>query len=1097
MAKRKGSQSKKKQAKKAATRLAKTTGGSDSSAEVADGVDDLDAEAGGAPLAKPSARSSGAHDADEDEAPRELGLPPRWLGFAAAALCLGGAVMGMVPDAELAHPEIWTWGLIALLVGAVAGGRALTLDPAASAGLRRVLLGTCTVLGAVALTLLLRRNGDIHTAPFQAAHANFAGVPAPLAFVALLAGAWAVARRPDAPTLVHRAALAAGLLWATAVLFFPFDTFGAVELPIAAGLQLLEQDGAQLQGLVFGLGLISVAAGWVLALRSPEGGDGTDAVSRTLTLVCAAGAGGLVVYHAVAPLLFAELSLAAVGGGLAIAGAIGLLSISLAHLLDAWTEASGERVSADLERAGRFADWTVPAIVIGIYFLLKTHAWHAVRGDENIYFYMAEDLANGRLPYVDYFFAHPPLHVLVPGAFFSVFGYSFGLAKLFSVAAGGIAGLAVWLIGRRNLGRWSAAFAMIAFLFASETLKATTNMTGINLTVMWLTLGIWQALKGRGLTAGVLLGLAATTGFYSMGAICAVAALMFFRPKDASDAKTGGWRTVLPGFLRGLPRAALRLVVGFVLVWGGINLLFLIAAGDAFVEGVYSYHTLKGFRDSGMQSGALLGNFMAMIEGREFTKDLYYHAHLWVMLWLAPAVGALAYYLDPEKRRKPFGFLDPRRLWRDGVDGIAGILWLIALTLFFQYSLFRELYSFYWTLIYPTLALLLGYVLVRGATLAASGIRAAVAHAPWRVLAGGAAIVGFATWVPIASNAQLEAFLSSEFYDVRTGAKPMGTKADYEWKEASIWPGLSGVVRDLFWEDSRLRGNMSAGYLHFLWTKKRGFESIDRIAAFVASQTTEGETITGASTIAPLVALESGRRLAGGEVDTNTKRFKTGLLTRRQFWESACRDQLRWVLSTSSSFLTRQTVEASPTMLRWFSPSGPELAIDRVDLRKLTPKERAARLAAANTVVFHDQEIKYGSSFPITLYRRTDTHPAPDRVCEWEGGELTVRADAPIRAVEVNGKEHGAIALSDGGKTVTLTKIPLYERRDGVVVDEAKNRSTLEYRVTVRLLPEDQALPPKDLDLISNQAFQRQARETWHVLAAERTVSFLTAAPGG
>ena len=171
------------------------------------------------------------------------------------------------------------------------------------------------------------------------------------------------------------------------------------------------------------------------------------------------------------------------------------------------------------------------ALPLGLFFLLKTHGMGPSNTDENIYFYMASRFAEGELPYVDYFFAHPPMHVVLPGVFFAVFGYSFTFAKFFSVIAAMVTGGAIFAIARKHLGLVAAVIAAIGFLFASETLKASTNMTGVNLTTMWLTLGMWRSLAGKPLSAGVCFGLAATTGFYSMAAICAFCALGFFAPK--------------------------------------------------------------------------------------------------------------------------------------------------------------------------------------------------------------------------------------------------------------------------------------------------------------------------------------------------------------------------------------------------------------------------------------------------------------------------------------------------------------------------------------------------------------------------------------
>ena len=52
-------------------------------------------------------------------------------------------------------------------------------------------------------------------------------------------------------------------------------------------------------------------------------------------------------------------------------------------------------------------------IILG-YLALKWSCFHYSATDENIYFYQAAAWAEGVLPYRDFFFAHPPLHIAPP-----------------------------------------------------------------------------------------------------------------------------------------------------------------------------------------------------------------------------------------------------------------------------------------------------------------------------------------------------------------------------------------------------------------------------------------------------------------------------------------------------------------------------------------------------------------------------------------------------------------------------------------------------------------------------------------------------------
>ncbi|PKN53847.1 MAG: hypothetical protein CVU56_29720, partial [Deltaproteobacteria bacterium HGW-Deltaproteobacteria-14] len=810
------------------------------------------------------------------------------------------------------------------------------------------LTAVAAVGAGLALVALYGRNPHLALSPFASANPSFLQLPAALPFL-LLAAAAAVLRhggagpdsdapaddalpRPPAPRTVARALYAVGLLWGTAVLLLPDFFLGVARHPLATAVHLLTTGVTT--DLLAGICLLALAtaaaAGWVWAIGSLRH-PGAPAPRLVFAAPIA-----LAAYHVLAGALTHALL-----PGLLLAASLGLATL-LAHAVARAPRAFSPRA---WRLSGRIGDVALLTGALVVFFLLKTHGMGASNTDENIYFYMAADLAHGRLPYVDYFFAHPPLHVLLPGLFFTVFGFSLTFAKLFSVAAAAITGAAVFAIGRRHLGRTAAILAAVLFLFAAETLKASTNMTGINLTTMWLALGLWQHLEGRGLTAGLMFGAAATTGFYSMAAVLALLVLGLFRRPEAARGARERFRF------------GLRQLAGFALVFATINGIFIVVAGDAYLESVYAYHGMKALRDARMVELfggdvafplSLLHNIGVMVGGKEFTKELFYEAHLWIGLFAAPVVGAAAYFFSSERRRL-LAFFNPARFYADGPGGVAAILWLVSLALFAQYAMFRELYSFYFVLAYPTLALCVAFALVHGVRLAASAVGELERHraAAPRLVAGALALAVVASYRPW--SASLQGVFSDEI-------EATAARNDYTWTDAPVLPALSGFVRAWFWEDYRLKGDIEPGYRHYLWTKKRGFESLDEVAAWVREHTTQTDTIAGASTMAPLVALAADRRLAADEADTNNKRFKTGLLDEATYWNAICADHIKVIVATSRSYFTPERMDTMPTAKRWF--------------------RRAA--------VILDDELTYGGKYPIALYERVGPPPSGDRVCQWE-----------------------------------------------------------------------------------------------------------------
>ena len=79
-------------------------------------------------------------------------------------------------------------------------------------------------------------------------------------------------------------------------------------------------------------------------------------------------------------------------------------------------------------------------VCIIIFLFIKFSTLSYQNSDENTYFYMAKLMAEGKLPYRDFFFAHPPLQVAIYSLFLKVFGMHVFLLKsieiIFSLLTG-------------------------------------------------------------------------------------------------------------------------------------------------------------------------------------------------------------------------------------------------------------------------------------------------------------------------------------------------------------------------------------------------------------------------------------------------------------------------------------------------------------------------------------------------------------------------------------------------------------------------------------------------------------------------------------
>ena len=658
----------------------------------------------------------------------------------------------------------------------------------------------------------------------------------------------------------------------------------------------------------------------------------------------------------------AGLALAVVGGASESGPAVALLQLGAAgvgaaaiggHLGQAGGQSADPQSARPLDFAalGRAVEPWAVGLVLLAYALLKVNGLRYSTTDEALYFYAAKIWADGSVPYRDFFFSHPPLHIAVPALLYKVFGYHFIIGKLLSAGAAAGAGLFNWAIARHFLGPWGGALALVLHLTAGEVLQASTNLTGVNLTACWLMAGLWLLWVARRYGwAGACLGAAASTGFYAFGGYVAAAVLCLLLPWPARWSDGRAW----------LRHPLISLTIGFVAIWGGVNLLFWAIGGDGYLDGVYSYHLAKKAKVEGFApiSGgpmAIASNFALMLSARDFAVSVYHHAaHWWLALGLplallmrawadsaaqvtvalrAQVVGAparsgplatgarsqapgavlvaqaLGAASDAQTRvaARPWTqVLDPRQWWVGTSTGIA-LVWALLVALLIEFGQFKERYDFYFALVLPLVAT------------CAAGFICELAHMGFRLLSFElhrhskvAPCVGFAVlavfglcWMPIDMAANRAAY-PSEFTGAKMEGHGPGERLEFEWLPAPGPPWLSQWTQALVWKSYRIRGSVESGVHHYLWGKKRWFSKAQEMAAHIAANTTADETITGASDYAPLLALLANRRMAGNHVDTNSKVFNTGAVALEKFWDDGCRDKLKFIVVAPQSYFAAQ-----------------------------------------------------------------------------------------------------------------------------------------------------------------------------------------------
>ena len=252
----------------------------------------------------------------------------------------------------------------------------------------------------------------------------------------------------------------------------------------------------------------------------------------------------------------------------------------------------GSRVVARLRRV-----WVPLAVIVGLAaFLLPVARQRLIDGDEGYLLVAARLMAEGELPYRDFFLPQGPVVPAVFGAAFSIVGRSWQSSR---TLAGILAVVMGWLVYRETLAvtrrRAAAVFATLLYAFSGLTIGWLTIVKGFGMAALWLLVGVW--LVGAAVRrprafchhrtwaaagAGVALGLAASTRGYAI-VVMPVLALYLLRESGRSRAS-----------VRRLGAYALGSVVGLLPL-----LASLAMAHEAFLFDTILFH---GVREYGQDS---------------------------------------------------------------------------------------------------------------------------------------------------------------------------------------------------------------------------------------------------------------------------------------------------------------------------------------------------------------------------------------------------------------------------------------------------------------------------------------------------------------
>jgi hypothetical protein len=504
------------------------------------------------------------------------------------------------------------------------------------------------------------------------------------------------------------------------------------------------------------------------------------------------------------------------------------------------------------ERLSRLLPRLAFGAVVLFYLALRTYQFRVADSDENIYFYMAARSAFGGLaPYRDYFFAHPPLHLafaviaLKVGAFLEGTrvmldpaewgdgGAALVTVKSIGLFAGAIAGICLYRALARVGGVLEAWIGGTLFLLSPDLLHSF--FTGITEALMLTALGLERVTAGRDRQAGLAFAAASLVAMYAAPAGLAI------------------WLVLLLCSRRRALTLALWTAVPLLVV----HLLFLLWAGRAYWEAVFAYHLHK----PKLGEGTLPQELLLMLRRSSL-----------LVVAVPAAIVAIG-------RGEPGRSMIVRVREEPRVQLTALALASLAATLLFV-SATRAVFHSYFVMLMLGVAPLAGLAygaLVRRAVAFARACRTPSAPLARRTLA--LATLALLVW-PLAGEAlaRLPAARRTQVPDAS-----VGNPAARTWRPSSTLGPLNDVVRALFWHDEEQLGRVYPVVTRFLWDASQSFEITGLFARYARQALPRDATIFGDPTLVSAVALQSGRRLALDEADTNFMRFKSGITPSQRF----------------------------------------------------------------------------------------------------------------------------------------------------------------------------------------------------------------------
>ena len=268
-------------------------------------------------------------------------------------------------------------------------------------------------------------------------------------------------------------------------------------------------------------------------------------------------------------------------------------------------------------------------------------------GDENVYFYMGKSITEGKAPYRDFFYAHPPLHIYIIAAVYKLFGFNIIALKLVPLVSVLISSFFIFKMAKEKFGNLEAIISSLLFIFSYGIMFNSVFSLGIMESTMLMTIGFYFLFnRNNCYLAGLFFGLAAVTRLLALIPIFVILFIILLSNR----------------------KKFVQLSSAFLIIFLAVNITFILIFGNDYINPVYRFHLMK---NAGINQN--LNEYLDIIKLN------------WILF-----LSALAFIFV--KSKKPLNIFV--------ITSLSYLIFLLAL---------KRLFGFYFVVVFPFLAIIGGY----------------------------------------------------------------------------------------------------------------------------------------------------------------------------------------------------------------------------------------------------------------------------------------------------------------------------------------------------------------------------------------------------